>query len=309
MQTFDVVIIGGGPAGLSAGIYTARSGLKTLIINKGDSLKGAHRVMNYLGFLRGFTGTEFIKSGLKQVRGQGAKVLHKEVIGISEEKRNTKKFFYVKYSGGRVSAKRLVIATGTARKKANIPGEEKFSGKGVQYCALCDGPLYKGKKVAVIGNSDYALEEILFLLDYTKKVILISNGAKFNFSSDAKKKLKYLGGRIEPKEDVIARFNGKNKLESVTFSNGDVENFDGVFVAMGIANALNFADKLGLDVKENVLVADRNMQTNISGIYAVGDCIGGVKQIAKAVGDGCVAGVSIVKQLRSVKDYLDYSKI
>ena len=188
-------------------------------------------------------------------------------------------------------AKIVVIATGNSRKKSNIKGLKEFEGRGVSYCATCDGFFYQGKNVAVLGNREYAIHEAQNLLPIAKKVILLTNGEQL---------VEKRHEGIEVDENKIREFRGTNSIEQVEFEDNTIKKIDGVFIALGMASSSDLAKKIGimLDEKENIKVNNK-METNVKGIYACGDCTGGIFQVAKAVYEGMVAGMSIIQYLKN----------
>lgn len=299
-EAYDSIIIGAGPAGMQASVFLSRAGLKNIII--GDCWKShlsqGMDIGNYLG-LNHKSGNQILKICKEQVESYNGKFLKREVIDIKK----INKIFNIKTDDNRLlKSKTIIIATGLSYKKSGIKNEEKFIGRGVHYCVACDGYFYKNKKVAVIGNGNYAAEEAIELLSYSRDVSIISNGRKFEFSDEIKKILEK--NKIKLLKNDIKSFEGKNKLENLTSGSGNMQ-FDGVFIAIGAASALNFADKLGIEKKEDYLVVGRDMKTSVDGIYAAGGCTGGAYQMAKSVGEGCVAAISITKKLKGMKKYTD----
>lgn len=283
---YDVIIIGSGPAGISAGLYTKRAGLKTLIISKGvGTLEKAEKIENYYGFLSQ-GGIELQKVGENQAENLGIEIKREEVMNIRYNEN-----FIVETLNFEYEAKIVVIATGNSRKKSNIKGLKEFEGRGVSYCATCDGFFYQGKNVAVLGNREYAIHEAQNLLPIAKKVILLTNGEQF-----VEKRHK----GIEVDENKIREFRGTNSIEQVEFEDNTIKKIDGVFIALGMASSSDLAKKIGimLDEKENIKVNNK-METNVKGIYACGDCTGGIFQVAKAVYEGMVAGMSIIQYLKN----------
>lgn len=283
---YDVIIIGSGPAGISAGLYTKRAGLKTLIISKGvGTLEKAEKIENYYGFLSQ-GGVELQKVGENQAENLGIEIKREEVMNISYNEN-----FIVETLNFEYEAKIVVIATGNSRKKSNIKGLKEFEGRGVSYCATCDGFFYQGKNVAVLGNREYAIHEAQNLLPIAKKVILLTNGEQL-----VEKRHK----GIEVDENKIREFRGTNSIEQVKFEDNTTKKIDGVFIALGMASSSDLAKKIGimLDEKENIKVNNK-METNVKGIYACGDCTGGIFQVAKAVYEGMVAGMSIIQYLKN----------
>lgn len=283
---YDVIIIGSGPAGISAGLYTKRAGLKTLIISKGvGNLEKAEKIENYYGFLsKG--GIELQKVGENQAENLGIEIKREEVMNIRYNEN-----FIVETLDFEYEAKTVVIATGNSRKKSNIKGLKEFEGRGVSYCATCDGFFYQGKNVAVLGNKEYAIHEAQNLLPIAQKVILLTNG-------EQPVEKRHEG--IEVNENKIREFRGTNSIEQVEFEDNTIKKIDGVFIALGTASSSDLAKKIGimLDEKENIKVNNK-METNVKGIYACGDCTGEIFQVAKAVYEGMVAGMSIIQYLKN----------
>lgn len=283
---YDVIIIGSGPAGISAGLYTKRAGLKTLIISKGvGTLEKAEKIENYYGFLSQ-GGIELQKVGENQAENLGIEIKREEVMNISYNEN-----FIVETLNFEYETKIVVIATGNSRKKSNIKGLKEFEGRGVSYCATCDGFFYQGKNVAVLGNREYAIHEAQNLLPIAKKVILLTNGEQL---------VEKRHEGIEVDENKIREFRGTNSIEQVEFEDNTIKKIDGVFIALGMASSSDLAKKIGimLDEKENIKVNNK-METNVKGIYACGDCTGGIFQVAKAVYEGMVAGMSIIQYLKN----------
>ena len=283
---YDVIIIGSGPAGISAGLYTKRAGLKTLIISKGvGTLEKAEKIENYYGFLSQ-GGIELQKVGENQAENLGIEIKREEVMNISYNEN-----FIVETLNFEYEAKIVVIATGNSRKKSNIKGLKEFEGRGVSYCATCDGFFYQGKNVAVLGNREYAIHEAQNLLPIAQKVILLTNG-------EQPVEKRHEG--IEVDENKIREFRGTNSIEQVEFEDNTIKKIDGVFIALGTASSSDLAKKIGimLDEKENIKVNNK-METNVKGIYACGDCTGGIFQVAKAVYEGMIAGMSIIQYLKN----------
>lgn len=291
---YDVIIIGSGPAGISASLYCKRANLETLIISKGiGTLDKVYDIENYYGLLDNITGEKLQQIGENQAKKLGIEIKSQEVVQIDYNGN-----FIVKTLNNIYEAKAVILATGSSRRKSNIKGIKDFEGKGVSYCATCDGFLYKGKNVAVLGNKEYALYEIEKLLPIVKNVTMLTNG-----ESAPEKRI----GKYEVEERKIREFRGINSIEEIEFEDNTKKKIDGIFIAIGIASSSDLAKKLGviLDDKENIRV-DSNMETNIKGLYACGDCTGGVLQVAKAVYEGMIAGMSVIKYTLKVSD--DFEK-
>ena len=301
---YDAIIIGQGPAGLTAAIFTARAQLKTLVIGKKDKsqLSYAKNVQNYFGFPDGIEGKELLELGARQAKKWGAEIIEEEAVNIKKNKT-----FKVKTSDGKEhEAKAIIIATGIPIQWAGIKGEKELLGKGVHTCASCDGPFYKNKKIAVIGNSNFAAEDALELTSYTKDITIISHSTKFDINkklSDELKKHKIKLKNARAKEFIADKF-----LKKILFEDGSQEDYAGAFLACGTAGATSFAAKLGIAVKDGLITVDENGMTNVPGVFAAGNCMGACRQIAKNAGDGCNAGVNAIKFLKAKDIFFDYAK-
>lgn len=285
----DLVIIGKGPAGISAALYTARAGLKTTIIGKDNgALAKAEKIENYYGFENPITGNQLIADGIAQAKRIGSEVISDEVVGIGYDGN-----FVVKSNNGQYKAKSIIIATGSNRSAPKINGLSEFEGKGVSYCAMCDAFFYKDKDVAVLGCCEYALHEAMELLPVAKSVTLVTNGVE---PID-----KFPSNIIINKKEIVS-LEGDQTLNTIRFSDGSSISTAGLFIAVGVAGSSDLAKKLGAETKGTKIIVDENMATNIPGLYAAGDCTGGMLQIAKAVYEGAKAGVEVIKYIRSLKD-------
>lgn len=283
---YDTIIVGKGPAGISAAIYLKRAGYNPLVIGKdgGNIIKNT-KIQNYYG-IEEITGEELFLRGINQAKKLGIEVITDEVIEIEY---NTN--FLVKTVNNKYESKTVILATGNKKKNANIEGIKDFEGKGISYCAVCDGFFYKNKNVAVVGNGEYALNEANYLISLAKKVTLLTNG----------KKVDTRNANIEIDSREIKEFRGNEKIEKIEFKDDNILNIDGVFIAIGTATASDLAKKLGVLIKNEEIIVDENMKTNVDGLYAAGDCTGGLWQINKAVYEGAKAGLSIIDFLKSNK--------
>ena len=281
----DVIIIGNGPAGISAALYTSRAGLKTTIIGKDSgALSKAEKIENYFGFEQPVSGQTLITDGISQAKRLGAKVLSDEVVGISYNGK-----LVVQTKEKEYAADSVVLATGSSRLAPKIKGLKEFEGHGVSYCAVCDAFFYKGKDVSVLGNGEFAIHEALELLPTSKSVTLLTNGSQPEAS---------VPERITVNTKEIDALGGDGVLSSVIFKDDTSLETSGVFVAMGIAGSSDLAKKLGAQTDGTKIVVDDHMATNIPGLFAAGDCTGGMLQISKAVYDGAKAGTEVIKYLR-----------
>ncbi len=307
---YDVIIIGGGPAGVTVGIYIKRAGFNVLILtNENSSLQKTEKIENYYGFENPISGKDLYENGIKQAERLGINIIKKEAISIkysetydteetpqsSNDSQNTPNFEIVTANQGKdekYEARYVIFATGINRISEKIKGIERFEGKGVSYCAVCDAAFYRNKDVAVLGNGNYAIGEIEELLPIAKNVTMLTNGKEPIENRDT----------IDIDERIIREVRGENKIEEVAFEDGTMRKIDGLFVAQGTASSLDFAKKIGAKIENNNIVVDENMQTTVKNIYACGDCTGGILQISKAIYDGTKAGLAIIKELR--KEYM-----
>lgn len=283
-----LIIIGDGPAGASAALYALRGNIDTTVISKGyGALEKAHAIENYYGLATPLPGKELHDLGVSQVRKLGADIVSKEVVGISFDGK-----FKILTADEEFSADALIIATGTSRKVPRIKGIADFEGLGVSYCAVCDGFFHRGKDVAVLGSGKYALHEAQALLPIAGSVTVLTDGTspEVEFPSE-----------IKVDESKISHLDGSPMaLSTVVFDDSSSMTISGLFIAQGSASSTDLARKVGIATDSNKIVVDENMATNIPGIFACGDCTGGLLQVSKAVYDGATAGNSVVKYLREL---------
>ena len=290
---YDTIIIGGGPAGITASLYIKRAGFNVLVITKGESaLNKAKKIENYYGFEKPISGRVLIENGEKQAKALGVNILKKEVIGIKYTNDNNYEVITANQTQNeRYIAKTIVLATGANRNKPNIKGVQEYEGKGISYCAICDAAFYKNKDVAVLGNGEYAIGEIEELLPVVKSVTMLTDGQEHieNRSNNEKFKIN---------DKKIREFRGNTRIEEIEFEDNSTEKVNGIFIAQGTASCLDFAKKLGARIEENYIIVNADMETTIPNVYAAGDCTGGILQISKAVYEGTKAGLSIINKLR-----------
>jgi thioredoxin reductase (NADPH) len=289
MEKYDLIIIGGGPAGLTAAIYAVRYKLKTLLIAKelGGYMMESDRIENYPGFKK-ISGLELTEKMADQAKSLGAKIEEDEAIEIKKDKE-----FMVTTRNNKFEAKTLIYALGTQRRKLNVPGEEQFLGKGISYCATCDGPFFKDKIVAVVGGSDAAAIAALQVAEHAKKVYIIYRKEKLRAEP-------YWVDQLEKnkKFEIICNANvkeikGTGKLESISLDNGKELKLDGLFVEIGSVPTVALAEKIGLELsEENYIKIHCDQSTNVSGIFAAGDITIGcnsMRQIITAAAEGAIA--------------------
>lgn len=282
----NVVIIGGGPAGISAALYTARAGIDTLVIENGArALEKAEKIENYYGFENGISGKELYESGLLQAKNVGVKTVTAEVVGLSFEDK-----FRVTTTAGEYLADSVIIATGASRNKPKIENIDKFEGSGISYCAVCDGFFFRGKDVAVLGSGEYAMHEASVLLPFAASVTVLTDGSDLSAS---------LPDGIKVNTSKIKAASGETVLEKVVFEDNRALDISGLFIALGTAGGADIAKKIGVITNGNSVVVNEDMATNIPGIFAAGDATGGILQIAKAVYQGMLSGFSAIKFLKN----------
>jgi thioredoxin reductase (NADPH) len=293
-EKFEVAIVGRGPAGLQAAIYTARAGVSTVLFGGRPKLWGEHKVDNYFGFPEGLTGEELLERGEAQARRFEAELRDELVLEVKWGEA-----FTLLTATSEVEAPCVLIATGIARRQGNVPGLDKFEGRGVSYCVSCDGFFFRGKPVAVLGERDHAAMKAIEVLSYTRDVTLCTDGREEAISPELRERLKAEG--IKLRREKVAGLAGQEALTGVRFESGPELAAEGLFVALGEASSVDFARTLGLEMRGKFIVTDTHQRTNIPGIWAAGDCTGRYLQVACAVGDGAVASADIITRVRELR--------
>jgi thioredoxin reductase (NADPH) len=294
---YDVIIVGAGPAGLTAGIYVLRRGLKTLVLEgklPGGRIIEAHLVENYPGFPDGISGYALATKMVAQLELRGEVITNEEVVSLSLKG----KVKTVSTRRKQYTAKAVILAMGVQRRRLRIPGEKEFLGKGVSYCATCDGPLFRGRRVVVVGSGDEALEEALFLSDVTSKVFLVSNNLKLNAAESLVKRFKEKDNTQILSHHQVEAIEGQQLVESIivkdlTRNESTKLTCNGVFIAVGYVPLTEIVGKAGVEVDHRGWIrVNREQSTNIDGVFAAGDCTGRGMQVATAVGEGTMAALS-----------------
>lgn len=293
---YDLIIIGAGPAGLTAGIYAARYKLKTLILGQlsGGIASEAWEICNFptYGRVKGF---DLMQKMVSQVKELGVEILNEEVKELGKGKVITNKKEY--------SAKKIIIATGTERKKLDLPREKEFLGKGISYCATCDGGFFREKIVGVVGGSDAALTAALLLSRFAKKVYIIYRKEKFFRAEPAWVEEVSKEKKIEPifNSEIVELIGNKN-LEKVKLNNEKILSLDGLFIEIGSTPNSELAKKIGVKMEEGYILTDERMKTNKEGIFACGDVRKNpLKQIITACSDGAIAANCAYEEIQKGK--------
>ena len=283
----NVVIIGSGPAGVSAALYTARAGIDTTVLTRGPgALARAEGIENYYGVPGPVSGAELERRGIEGAKAVGVQFVEAEAVGLTFTDKLT-----VETLSGDYPADAVILATGASRAVPPIPGLKALEGHGVGYCATCDAFFYRGKDVAVLGSGEYALHEASALLPLAKSVTLLTGGAPLTAEFPPEIAL-----CTEKVEAILGEEAGK--VTGVRLAGGRELPLDGVFVALGVAGSTALARKMGAEVDGNRIVVDEHMMTTVPGLFAAGDCTGGLLQVAKAVYEGAMAGNEAAKALR-----------
>ncbi len=299
---YDVIIAGGGPAGLNAALYTARSGLSCLVLEKmfaGGQMATTSLLENYIGFPDGIDAVTLAMQMAQQAENAGAQIRYDEILSVDLTK-DVKK---IVTSKGTLEAKTVILCTGASPRKLAVPGEDRLRAKGVSYCATCDGALYKNKTVAVVGGGDTALEDALVLAKYCKKVYLIHRRDTFRAVHSLVKKVEALENVELIMNTVVTEILGEKNVTGITLQNKNDESqwnieLNGVFIAVGtLPNTALFKEQLPLD-EQGYILTDETMETALSGVFAAGDLRKKpLRQVITAASDGAVAAFSALRYL------------
>lgn len=287
MKMEKLIIAGAGPAGVSAALYAVRSGITPLVLHKGGgALEKAVKIENYYGLPHPVTGAELYKNGLKQLESFRVPVVEEELLAVEYDGDYT-----VRTTEHTYHSKALILATGAKRNPLALKELKKYEGSGISYCAVCDGFFYRGKEVAVLGNGPYALHEAKVLEPLAAKVTILTNGKEADFNGEDTASI-----QIETKKVISA--GGDETLSYVQLEDESRLPISGLFVALGTADNTDIARKLGLIIENNHILIEPDTSTPLPGLYAAGDCTGGMLQIAKAVYEGAMAGTRAVNYLK-----------
>ena len=289
MEMEKLIIAGAGPAGVSAALYAVRSGITPLVLHKGGgALEKAVKIENYYGLPHPVSGAELYQNGLEQLKSFQVPVMEEELLAVEYDGDYT-----VHTTEHTYHSKALVLATGAKRNTLALKELKKYEGSGISYCAICDGFFYRGKEVAVLGNGPYALHEAKVLEPLAAKVTILTNGIEADFKGETP-------GDIPVETKKLLSAGGEGTLSYVELEDGSRLSVSGLFVALGTADSTDIARKLGLVIENNHILIEPDTSTPLPGLYAAGDCTGGMLQIAKAVYEGALAGTKAVKYLKNV---------
>lgn len=298
MNTYDVIIIGAGPAGLTSALYLKRANKKILILEAksyGGQIINANKIENYPGIeeISGFT---FATNLYNQVKKLGAEIKYETIIRVENDKT-------VITNNNKYQAKAIILATGSENKKLHLPNEEKYIGKGISYCATCDGNFYKDKIVAVVGGGNTALEDALYLANLAKKVYLIHRRQEFRGESKYLEEIKSKNNIELLLNTTISSLNGEDKLEKITlkdnFNNEKDLNITGLFIAIGQKPKNEIFQNIVDLTTDGYIKTIDGVHTKTTGIYAAGDTREkDLRQLTTAVSDGSIAATIAIKEMK-----------
>lgn len=296
----NIVIIGAGPAGISAALYAARGNMNPLVINNGiGALEKADKIENYYGLEQPLSGKELYERGISQAEALGVRILDAEVLGISGFDT-----FTVKTTAGDFDTVSVILATGGKRSAPKIPGLKEFEGRGVSYCAVCDAFFYRGKEVAVVGNGEFALHEAEELRNVTQDVTIYTDGKEPEFSREHPIAVNTMKIQAIEGDDKVSGLLMQSDIaaQDAEAPENSFYPADGVFVALGTAGSTEIARQMGAEITDKGNIkTDEEMATTIPGLFAAGDCTGGLLQVSKAVYEGSMAAISAGKYVRHKK--------
>lgn len=296
----NIVIIGAGPAGISAALYAARGNMNPLVINNGiGALEKAEKIENYYGLEQPLSGKELYERGISQAEALGVRILDAEVLGISGFDT-----FTVKTTAGDFDTVSVILATGGKRSAPKIPGLKEFEGRGVSYCAVCDAFFYRGKEVAVVGNGEFALHEAEEPRNVTQDVTIYTDGKEPEFSREHPIAVNTMKIQAIEGDDKVSGLlmQSDTAAQDAEAPENSFYPADGVFVALGTAGSTEIARQMGAEITDKGNIkTDEEMATTIPGLFAAGDCTGGLLQVSKAVYEGSMAAISAGKYVRHKK--------
>jgi thioredoxin reductase (NADPH) len=294
---YDVIIVGAGPAGLTAAIYSARYNLKTLVIGRllGGKIGEAYEICNFPTYEK-ITGFEFSQKMVRQVKALGVEIKQEQVLDIEKKKKN----FEVVTNKSKYFGNKIILTMGTERKNLGLQNEKELTGHGVSYCATCDAGFYKDKVVGVVGGGNSALTSALLLSEFAKKIYLFYRKDKFyraepSWVSEVKKNKK-ISVRFN---SVVTKIIGKDKISEIEINGDKKMKVDGLFIEIGSEPNIELAEKLNLDLEKGYVKINNRQETSVKGIFVAGDITNNpLKQVITACAEGAIAADSAYKELR-----------
>jgi len=296
MKNYDLIIIGAGPAGLTAALYAARYRINLLVIGKipGGLINEASKVCNFPSY-EDISGFELSRKMIEQIKKLDVNIKNEEILEIKKKEKG----FELTSNKEKYFAKKIIFATGSERKKLGIEKEKEFVGKGISYCATCDAGFYKNKIAGVVGGSDAALTAALLLADFAKKVYIIYRKDKFFRGDKIWIEEVEKSNKITPLfNSVITKLIGKEKLKAVEINKEKNLELDGLFIEVGSLPNIELAKEIGVKTEKKQIIVDNSQKTNIKGFFAAGDVTNNpLKQMITACGEGAVAANSVYREL------------
>ena len=296
-KDYDVIILGTGPAGLQAAIHAARQKVSVLVLGKETSSSLFHAHVENFCCIFNLPGEEMLRAGRQQAVHFGADLLEEDVLSILPDGQGFKIY---SESGTELRCRSLIVATGTARKKLGVPGEKEFLGRGVSYCVECDANFFKGEDVAVVGGASAAVGGALTLLGYAKTVYLICE--KLDVTDTLAAELKN-SNVVVHENGKVKQISGDTAVKEVLLADGTKLPVTGVFIELGARGVMELAAHIGIRLDDEMKYIDttKKMETNVAGVFAAGDICGPPWQMAKAVGEGCIAGIEAAKYAKKMQ--------
>jgi thioredoxin reductase (NADPH) len=296
-KDYDVIVLGTGPAGLQAAIHAARQKVSVLVLGKETSSSLFHAHVENFCCIFNLAGQEMLNVGRQQAASFGAEMLGEDVLNILPDGRH---FKIISEAGTELHCQSLIVATGTARNKLGVPGEKEFLGRGVSYCVECDANFFKGEDVVVVGGASAAVGGALTLLDYAKTVSLICE--KLEVTEVLAAELKN-SNVVVYKNAKVREILGHTGVKEIVLADGIRLPVTGVFIELGARGVMELAAHIGIRLDDEMKYIDTNkkMETNVPGVFAAGDICGPPWQMAKAVGEGCIAGIQAAKYAKKMR--------
>lgn len=296
-KNYDVIILGTGPAGLQAAIHAARKKVSVLVLGKETRSSVYHAHVENFCSIFNISGEEILKTGRQQAVSFGADLLEEDVLHIRTEGPH---FKVISESGTELFCKALIVATGTTRNKLGVSGEKEFLGSGVSYCVECDANFFKDEDVAVVGGASAAVGGALALLDYARSVHLICDKLDVADALVADLKMSRVTIRENEKVKEIA---GDTRVKAIVLADNSRIPVTGVFIELGARGVMELASNIGIQLDDEMkyIATNKKMETNVPGVFAAGDICGPPWQMAKAVGEGCVAGLAAAGYVKRLK--------